>query len=133
MTRKTTECYVDVFQYIEKTLFKLSPTEFMTDFEGGQRKALKMVYPNAVLRGCWFHYCACIRKKAMKLKLKPLLDDNSGATEVYKKIMNLPLLPSRYIERGYLHIKQRAKTLNLHKEFKKFFEYFEEFWLAEVC
>lgn len=38
MTKRTTEAYSAVFDFIEKTLFKLNPSRMMTDFESASRK-----------------------------------------------------------------------------------------------
>lgn len=67
MSNRLTECYSAVFNFIETNVFKLEPTEFITDFEPSMRKAINTVYPGIALRGCWFHYCRAIKKMAIKL------------------------------------------------------------------
>lgn len=54
MTRKTAQSYLALFEYIEQKLFELDPKEMMTDFEKGMRKAIKICWPDVILRGCWF-------------------------------------------------------------------------------
>lgn len=126
MTRKTTECYAAVFEFIEKNIFQLEPYEFITDFEEGMRNAIREQYPNTTLRGCWFHYCAAIRKKS-KLPKK-----NADAKLIRKELMSIPLLPSDYIVEGYLHVKESALECGLSDEFAVLFEYYENYWLPQV-
>lgn len=132
MTKRTTECYNAVFEFIEKRLLKLEPDEFITDFEQAMRNAIQKRYPNAVLRGCWYHFCAAIRKKMMSLGLHSLLKSNSKAAKIKIMLMNLPLLPAKHFSEGYQHIKCKARKYGLLQKFQKFFVYFENYWFAQV-
>lgn len=132
MTSKSTKAYQSVFQYIENNVFHLEPSQFLTDFEAGLRKALKLCFPSAIILGCWFHYCSAIRRKVLSLGLYKLIADNRNALSIYKKMMCLPLLPPESILEGYETILNEAEMNRLFKTFKKVFEYFEAFWLREV-
>lgn len=140
MTSKAANCYDDVFEYLDN-IFNLQPKQFMCDFEGGMRKSLKKKYPNASMKGCWFHYCACIRKRARKLGVSKLWnqksrkENNEAATEakkIYKMVQSLPLLPEKYFFVGYQYVKCSASKINLDKQFAKLFEYFDRTWIMEV-
>lgn len=133
MTRKTTECYSHVFRFIEeKAFFKLEPTEIITDFELGMRKAIRECYPAATLHGCWYHYNAALRKKMLQNGLHRLMEENPEAQMIKKMMMALPLLPSKHFEAGYSFIKQFADVANLFKQFEGFFAYFDDFWVNQV-
>lgn len=135
MSRKTAHLYTKVFKYIEKKLFKMSPSSFMTDFELGMRKAIRDVYPNAILNGCWYHYCAAIRKKLVELGLyKQIKDTESNVRVIYRMILSLPLLPSEMFIDGCKFIRAEAQTLGLQNIFKSFFAYFQRYWInTMVC
>lgn len=133
MTRRTTECYTALFQFIEKKIFKMEPAEIITDFEGGIRKAIKKCYKRTTLRGCWYHFCAALRKKCYKLGLHSILKSNFDAEKLYQQLMSLPLLPAENFIEGYSYIKKRARENGLWTDFKSFFNYFNSYWLAEVC
>lgn len=130
MTRKTAICYTTLFKFIENKIVNLEPTEFMTDFEDGMRKAIKLVYPNSILRGCWFHYIRAITRNCLKLGMGKFLFHN--AEVVKKQIMSLPLLPTDNIKEAYGVIKELAHEMGVFERFKKFFEYFEGYWLKQV-
>lgn len=132
MSGKSGELYKQVFDFIEKNLFKLKPAKFMADFEAGLRNAINEFYPDAVLCGCWFHFCAAVRRKFLSLQLHDLIKEVPAAKKIYRKILSLPLLPAELILNGYNLVKEEAKRNNLNKDFKAIFNYFEQYWLRLV-
>lgn len=131
MTRKTADCYSAVFKYIEETIkFELKPAEFMTDFEDGMRLAIKKRWPKSVVRGCWFHLCRAVKKRARKLRLNKI--KSKYAKMIRKMLMCIPLLPTDDIDEGYRGIKKFAKKHRLSKRFAPLFNYFERYWLNQV-
>lgn len=132
MSGKSAELYKEVFDFIEKKLFQLKPAMFMTDFEAGLRKAINEFYPMAILHGCWYHFCAAVRRKCMSFNMYRLISKVPNAKIIYRMILSLPLLPPESILNGYNIVKQVATEKKLSKEFKKIFEYFEQYWLPLV-
>lgn len=59
MPCKEKDSYVAVFETL-KNEFALSPSAVMSDYEASLRAAIKEVYPNTDLKGCWFHYAQVI-------------------------------------------------------------------------
>lgn len=133
MTRKTAICYKRVFQFIEENIFALKPNEIMTDFEGGMRKAINSVYPDATLRGCWFHFNLSINRKCRKMGLSRILKSNEKARHLKTQILHLPLLPMDNINRCFFTIKRNAtKDPIIWQHLARFFKYFESYWLSQV-
>lgn len=131
MSNRTAESYTAVIEYIEKNVFQLKPASLMTDWELGMRKALKICYPNTVLRGCWFHYCSNIKKKLLKLGLDCVLKSCVDAKMIAKEFMSLPLLPKEHFEAGLNHIKSTIRQCQLSPAFRTFLTYFN-FWVNQV-
>lgn len=131
MSRKTTECYSAVFDFIEQRLFNLEPTEFMTDYEDGMRLAIKKKWPNVTIRGCWFHFCRAIRRRCGKHGLFQLIKKNAGARAIQNSLMSLPLLSANQIKEGFKSVKAIARKKRLLKRFKPVFTYFEGYWLKQ--
>lgn len=129
MTRKTADCYIAVFKLIEEKLFKMQPAEMMTDFEDGMRLAIKRVWPDIVLRGCWFHFCRSILRKSVKLGMKKLIKKNRRAKVVRKALMCIPLLPADKLQDGFDCILEYARSRNLIKRFHRLFSYVQSYWL----
>lgn len=131
MSNRTAESYQAVLEYIEKNVFQLEPAFLMTDWELGMRKALKICYPQSILRGCWFHYCHSLRKKCIKLGLNCLLKMNEGAKKISQQFMSLPLLPKEHFQTGLNHIKGLIPGYQLSAAFRNFLSYFN-FWVRQV-
>lgn len=132
MSNRTSACYQAVFKYIQKNVFKLQPNEIITDFETGMRHAIRAQFPNVRLRGCWYHYCAAIRKRLLLYKLGKFIKSDNRAFDIKRQIMNLPLLPAdRFIE-GYQQIKNLIEGYGWTKDFKEFLTYFDRYWIAQV-
>lgn len=132
MSNRSTECYTAVFHYIN-TVYDLNPSEVITDFEGGLRKAISIVYPNCLIRGCWFHYSQAIRKKVRSCNLLKTIKSDSEANRVYHMIMCLPLLPSENFLDGFNFIKNRATEQGLLEPFQGVFAYYQSYWFDQVC
>lgn len=132
MTHKTKKCYLAVLKYIKSNVFDFEAAEFMTDFESGMRSAIKKCYPSAIIRGCWYHYVAALRKRMRMIGMTKLLKENKLAKKLQRMLMNLPLLPAEMFARGYNFIKDQARSWKLSSSFKKVFSYFERQWVIEV-
>lgn len=119
--------------YIEKNIFVWHPSEIITDYETGLRKAVMDKFPKSNLRGCWFHYCKAIRSKCNQLGIRPLLSRSSEAKKYYRQIMDLPLLPASDIENGFSYIERSIKKNGLYADFQELLKYFRNYWLKQVC
>lgn len=131
MTSKSYNCYLSVLEYIERHIFQMKPDEIITDFEGGMRKAIKSIYPNSILRGCWYHFCCAVSRNFNSFGLRQLLTSNASVKMIKYKILSLPLLPKKYFYEGYNQIQREVKEYNLNSNFQPFFDYFK-YWLNEV-
>lgn len=131
MSNRTAESYRAVIEYIEKNVFQLQPASLMTDWEAGMRKALRICYPNSILRGCWFHYCSSLKRKLANLGLNGLLKSCSNAKIVAHLFMSLPLLPKEHFEAGVDYFKQCIRGCGLMPSFRNFLTYFN-FWINMV-
>lgn len=53
MNSKKQKLYEKILRHIEENVIKLRPKSFHTDYEAGLRAALRTIYSNVQLRGCW--------------------------------------------------------------------------------
>lgn len=121
-----------MLEFIEANGFNLEPAEFITDFEDGLRKAIKTVYSNVKLNGCWFHYVRAIQGRTSKLGMRKFLKKNRKGKKILKQLMSLPLLPPEMFDEGYQSIKNLTARSKLLKRFENLFAYFEGYWLNQV-
>jgi len=81
MTSKKQGLYKQIIDHVNEVAEdiagqKLNPSFVMSDFEMAILAVMSSSFPNARVRGCWFHFCQAIYKYAQKLGLKALLNNN---------------------------------------------------------
>lgn len=132
MTRKTQEAYTHLFQCIEAEIINLEPTSFMTDYEVAMRNALRVVFPEAQLSSCWFHYCQAVKRHGSQIGgFLMAARKNTETAKVYYQILCLPLLPADYILDVFSIIRMEAKSA--HGDlFDKFMSYMDRQWMKKV-
>lgn len=69
MQGRKTENYVHVLAKAADIL-KLQPTVAILDFEKAAQKALKIVFPDIKLTGCFFHYSQVMKRILTCIKIK---------------------------------------------------------------
>ncbi|XP_074100585.1 uncharacterized protein LOC141528439 [Cotesia typhae] len=130
MSRKSTDCYVAVIDRFKSLSQHIIVLSYMTDFESGLRKALKLSYPNAPAESCYFHFIQANMKKAKKLGLLKKLENWEDGRKFFRKLLALALLPSTDI------IPTFNWLLVIHTPsyliFKDFLNYFVDYWLMTI-
>ena len=68
MEESSSEAYEFIFNALKANglVFKT----FMTDFENASRRAVRNVFCDVVVKGCWFHYTQAIVRRAKKVGLE---------------------------------------------------------------
>lgn len=137
MSSKSQESYVHILQYIESNLFKMNCISFQTDFELASRNALKIIYPDATLFTCWFHFKQASIRKSKKIPgFFNFLKINKDAKRIFDKFLSLPLLNSNDISTAFEVLKVESSSEKFIKnginQFEKFIDYYETQWLKKV-
>lgn len=55
MTRRTSAAYIAVLREVRDHL-GLTPGNVMSDYEAPLQSAIRVIFPDAQMRGCWFHF-----------------------------------------------------------------------------
>ena len=97
MTAKSQELYQAVLESIRTNVPQFRPVASMSDWEPAARNAFKMVFPQAKIYGCWFHYTQRIWAKLQKLGLVQSFRDNPEIAAYIKQLMAIPFLPAPLI------------------------------------
>ncbi|XP_067653191.1 ankyrin-1-like [Haliotis asinina] len=71
----------------------LQPTRVQTDFELAAIRAIEREFPQAEVKGCFFHYCQAVWRKTQDLGLAVLYKDNPDVQRWIRRAAGLPLLP----------------------------------------
>ena len=89
MTGKDEELYKAIMINIRSLLPELNPTSSMSDWELAPRIALKEVYPNTNVLGCWFHFTQKICSKVQKFGLVETFKENIEFPSYIRKLRPL--------------------------------------------
>lgn len=110
MEKKTEKAYFKVFEILKTFLGATEVNTSMTDYETALRKAIKKVYPQTLIKGCFFHY-----KKAVSRRIRKLGLDNPDRTPGtidtgLKYAANLALLPETAIADGIALVESKLDS-----------------------
>lgn len=131
MSRRTTEAYKSVFDYIHKNILPLNAKGIITDFEQAERNALAHTVPNTPLVGCWFHHCQSLRKKVASIPdLFARIRNDKKAAELYRHFQCLALLPPGKIKPAF--DTTAFEALQEYPEFGEFITYYDKQWIQRV-
>lgn len=130
MTRKTQQMYHAVFQFMKTIVPDFSPECAMADYEEASVSAFTATYPEASLKGCWFHYAQAIVKRLQKTGLKLEYSNVSAVRDVVHCLLGLPLLPAGEIVAAWTDIYQSISN-DMEKviEVRQLLDYVKRQWL----
>ena len=94
-TGKSKLLYEKIFSKL-KDEFGLNPEKVMSDWEGGSRAAARRVWPDSVLKGCFFHFTPVLQKKIRRMGLAHLITMPDSKRTIVR-VLCLPLLPAEKI------------------------------------
>ena len=114
--------YDILFQMIKSQVKEWAPTHISMDFEMTAISAIKDLFPEVKIVGCYFHYIRSLWRKAKQLGV---VKSKLGANHV-KLCMALSHLPSDLLEDGWLYVMAESPKSN---EVTQFNDYFVKTWL----
>jgi len=129
-TNKSYSLYYNIFSYIKSLINEYSleinfkKMFIMMDFEKPSRKAIKDIFPECNLMGCFFHFSKALWNKAKK---KGLLKK-----EYFKKTYTLIFSLKIYIfireSEKEEYLKEIKNYFKENQKFKSLIDYFEKYW-----
>ncbi|CAD6215071.1 GSCOCG00011168001-RA-CDS [Cotesia congregata] len=134
MDKKTTLAYVAVLEHFKSTLAQhLQPKKFTVDYESGLASAVSLVYPDALICRCYFHYLQALvrRLKSYGKNFMTQLENWEEAQIFVRKIASLPFLPAHCISEAFEWLINNT-TNDLKIFFDPFIEYVLGYWLRTV-
>lgn len=121
MSNRETKSYVILLNLIKSQIPGWCPKTYKTDFETAMMKAVKLVFPTVVIKGCYFHYTNSIWKKARQLGLEKKSPNAMQLREV-SLTAALPLLPEAETMNGWTYITRKAPEDQMSLKFRKYVE-----------
>lgn len=123
LPNKKYETYMRMFDLLKNKL-SLTMNVFKTDYEAAVIKAIKTVYPQITVSGCYYHMSKAVWRNAKRLNCIKTKDDR----RMVRLAANLPLLPAKFIIPCWQNILDISPTTVSCQKFKK---YFEREWLTQ--
>lgn len=101
---------------IKSTIPEWNPQTFKSDFEKATMNAIKEVFPDVTLKGCFFHYTKAVWKKGRELGLTK--------SKVLKRQVELsaalPLLPETKIIEGWFYVASQSPNDGKSEQFRRY-------------
>lgn len=101
MERKTVAAYLSVFAEFKKVCIErnIQIEKIVSDYESALRLAAGIVFNEAQLVGCWFHYARATYKRSRALKL--CQSTNEQMRQAIRMATGVPLLPHNLVSVGF--------------------------------
>lgn len=136
MSNKSELAYDAALEYINQNIISLQCRQYMTDYELALRNAFSKVAPDALASACDFHVIQANKRHLRECKelvqfLESKGDKAKAGNELFKHLLNLPLLPADQIQQMFTKIKHKALALN-RTAFKRFLNYYQNQWIISV-
>ncbi|XP_034316249.2 uncharacterized protein [Magallana gigas] len=103
------------------------PQIVMCDFEVAVRNVLQRVFPEATVKGCFFHFTQCIWKKTQSLGLATMYRNNDGVQKLVRRAASLPLVPINPVGDVWFNTLEDTEEVNV--DITRFADYVTEQWI----
>lgn len=133
MTQKSHSAYAAIFAYIREQLsVHMMPSNILSNFDQTIQSALVLTFPEANIKGFWFHYTQAVIKRMKYLRLTREISKGYGSSGI-RMLLVLPLLPANYMAPGMEALKKWLQEKGVFSSnFKQLCEYVEQHWLLGV-
>ncbi|CAG0896418.1 unnamed protein product [Darwinula stevensoni] len=129
---KRMDTYRKLFQALleicTKAGLSFSPKLFLLDFERAVITTLQLIFPSAMVKGCYFHFTQAIYRKVQELGISGPFMKSKEVKLWIRRVMALPFIPLESIDDVYLWIIAEAPSLSGVQEF---LDYLVETWIDD--
>ena len=98
----------------------LKPIRVMQDFARALMKATLEVFPDAQIKGCFFHFCQCLWRKLQGLGLAVAYKEMPEIRTWFRMALALPVLPVAQVVDGFNLVKERSPDVLRIQEFNDY-------------
>jgi len=125
MSGKKTKDNRKVLKTLKTILPMVQTKTFVVDFETGLWKAIRHVFPEAIIKGCVFHFAHVLYRHIKTIGLKTANEANGDVHSLLRKTFALPLLPTEDIPEAFKKLKKKSAT----EMTNNYFDYVEQTWM----
>ncbi|XP_068205394.1 uncharacterized protein [Palaemon carinicauda] len=118
LPNKTQETYERFYNKIHDILQE-TPTTIMSDFEKGSFNGIKGIFPDAIVSGCFFHFCQANYRKIVELGFKVRYHNDNEFCLKIRCFSSLAFLPIEDVPTGF---EELSEDEDIPEEFLAYFE-----------
>ncbi|KAE9532428.1 hypothetical protein AGLY_010051 [Aphis glycines] len=121
-----------MFQALKTIEPDLSPKTIMVDFEKGAMNAITSEFPEAKLKGCFFHLSQCIWRQIQAAGLqKKYIDDVTFALQI-RKLPSLAYVPENKVIESYEKLLDTKYFIENDELLSPILNYFDDTWIGRT-
>lgn len=129
LPNKKKESYVRMFRLILDEIPEWKPQKINVDFEAAAISALRDVFPEAEINGCFFHMKKCLWRRVQEIGLTREYRENEEIRQSIRMCAALSFLKPEDAEEGFAEIHSQAPD---NEKLTEFFDYFVDQWLENA-
>ncbi|XP_053148756.1 uncharacterized protein LOC128343547 isoform X2 [Hemicordylus capensis] len=93
LQKKNMDTYNRMFEIMKLLIPNLAPQRVLVDFEKACMNAVRIVFPHAEVKGCYFHLCQSLIRKINNVGLKTEYETNMDINITLKSLAALAFVP----------------------------------------
>ncbi|XP_046552148.1 uncharacterized protein LOC124261815 [Haliotis rubra] len=114
---KSRDTYIRLFNYLKDSVLaivgvELSPSVVQTDYEAAAIGATERVFPDAEVRGCYFHFTQAVWRQVSEKGLVNTYKDNRAFNTHVRRAAALPLLPVDQIQDAWMEVLNQSPDVD---------------------
>jgi len=125
LPNRQTNTYCRLFSLLKDAVTEclnltLSPSKVQTDFELAAIRAIEREFPDAEIKGCYFHYCQALWRKVQELGLAVQYKENLQVQQWIRRAAGLALLPPAEVQDAWIEIMESTPILHRAENFNDY-------------
>jgi len=129
---KTQTTYTKFLTVLKVLNSSLKPTTLMIDFEQAVQKSASEVFPDCLLRGCFFHFSQSIWRHIQSSSLQQRYTNDAEFAQEIRQIAALAFIPEEAVENAFKTLCESEFYENNEPELAPLLKYFEDTWLGRL-
>lgn len=124
LRNKNERTYEILFRMIKNQIPSWKPVKMTLDYEQAAMKGVQTVFPDTIVKGCYFHFCNTLFRKSKALDMKSRIQRRHVA-----RCAGLARLPLTFLKNGYEYVMKRSPTDEKSTIFNK---YYQNKWMKDI-